>query len=212
MPSFTSPIAAPLEDILVLEIDPLWTHIIPWESVFGTQNTLTLTFLDLEQGIEEVATPNYTDSEVIGRAEGYKTYVGTGNKEIPLTFSFWAQGEIASGNDLTQIIRKEVIERARWIERLKFPFIDEAGVAHAPPPLRLTIGQLITQRVIVTDASIKWLAPFTPDEMLPHGCEISCTFTVVNRAIANYNSFFGNMTLPTGNSEVDASLSARSTR
>lgn len=148
------------------------------------------TFIDLEEGIQESAGVNYADIDVIGRAEAFKNYVGTANREFSITFKFRAQGLV--GDTLAASLNREVVLPAKWIDALKFPITDRSGsggtgISHAPPRCHLRIGQLFTGFVIVTDAQITWMHPFDPDTLLPHGADVSTTLTVVRRRIKNYD-------------------------
>ena len=177
----------PLKDRLELRIDPDWPRRNLW---LGLQNNtigdkLVFTFMEFEDGISETAAVNYADIDVVGRAEVYKNFVGVTNREFQITFKFRAQG-VASGN-LVEVLETEVVQPAKWLDALKFPITDQAGISHAPPPCFLQIGQLFQGRVIVTDASIMWTHPFDPDTLMPYGAEVSTTLTVVRRRIQNYN-------------------------
>lgn len=177
----------PLKDRLELRIDPDWPRRKLW---LGLQNNtigdkLVFTFFDFEEGIQEQAAVNYADIDVIGRAEVYKNFVGVSNREFSLNFKFQAQG-VTSGN-LVDVLDAEVVQPAKWIDALKYPITDQAGISHAPPPCLLQIGQLFHGRVIVTDASITWQHPFDPDTLMPYAAEVSTTLTVVRRRIQNYN-------------------------
>ena len=85
-------IAGPISDGVYLEIDPNWLDRHPggWGSPLGAK--LPFVFIDLEDGIEESGAVNYADFEIVGRAESYKSFVGAGNREFPLTFKFRVQG------------------------------------------------------------------------------------------------------------------------
>jgi hypothetical protein len=155
-----------------------------WTSPLGTK--LCITYYNFEDGIVESGGVNYSDADVIGRGEQIKTYVGTANREIPLTFQFQAQG---SGNmDLADSLKNEVLYPAKWLDALKHPYIDEvSGLSHPPPPVLITIGSLICARCIATDVQITWKPPFHPVALLPYAAEVTCTFTVVRNAVTNYN-------------------------
>lgn len=174
----TGRVDGPLVDLLTLEIDPTWEHKHLWQHPLGYK--LAFTYVDLEEGFTESSSANYGDSEVLGRAEMYKTYTGTTNKEIPVTFRFQAQG--AQGVDIAEACRREVILPARFLDALKYPVygVDE-GISHAPPPCLLKIGELLFARVIVTAADPVWNGPFHPETLLPMGATVATTFTVVRR-------------------------------
>ena len=133
------------------------------------------TYVDWDNGITEGMTPNYANTDVIGRAEQYRHWMSTNNKEIQLTFQFRVQGE---GEEA---IREEVIRPCRFLEALKSPMYNPAtGLSVAPPSFILTIGNLLTARCVLTAGDIRWMmAPMDPESMLPHGAEFPATFTVV---------------------------------
>jgi hypothetical protein len=168
-----------------LRIDPDWLdrHEDNWESVLGDR--LPFVFLDLEDGIEESAPVNYADFEIIGRAESYKSFIGTGNREFPLTFKFRVQGVDAHNREAA--IDAEVLSPALWLDGLKQPYTGSDGLSHAPPPCLLSLGRLVFGRVVATDVQISWQPPFEPDTLLPHGADVACTFTVVREHIRNYS-------------------------
>ncbi len=169
---------APLVDLVTLELDPTWDHIRLWEHPLG--HKLAFTYLDLESGLQETSQPTYGDTNVIGRAEFYKTYTGTSNREIPLTFQFQVQG--VDTLDPAEAARREVVLPARFLDALKFPvFSVDAQISYAPPPCLLRIGRLLSARVLVTQADVTWNAPFDTATMLPHSATVAVTFTVVRR-------------------------------
>lgn len=184
---YTANIVGSLGERFHLRIDPTWFAQVgggddAWNSPMGRR--LDVMFYDLEEGLEESAGVNYADSEIIGRAEGYKSYVGTANKEIPLAFKFQAQGGL--GENLPSTLQQEVVDPARWLEALKYPYQSPSGVSFAPPRVLLFIGRLLRARCVATDVSIRWQAPFDPDTMLPYAAEVLCTFAVVREKITNY--------------------------
>jgi len=202
---------------ITLQIDPNWPHL----TAFASQpiqllfNSLTVVFCTLgEEGLTEQATANYATSDVLGRAEQYKTFTGTGNREISMTFHFVTQGSASSGGSAyaenqngnyvpagtagTQTSNGEytgtggpfleTVQPARWLESLKFPIPNSSvGLSYAPPPLILTVGKLLAARVALTEADIRWMPPFEPGTMYPFGAEVRCQFTVV-RAVTGYDA------------------------
>lgn len=176
-------IPAPLGDRFSLMIDPVWRSRFPdgWQSRLGP--VLYPTFYNFDEGISESGGVNYADTDVVGRAEQIKSYVGSGNREIPLTFQFQAQG--GSGRDGVETLNQEVVYPAKWLDALKHPYIRE-DISHPPPPVLLRLGSLLQARCIATDVTVTWKAPFHPTAMLPYAAEVSCTFTVVREVIGNY--------------------------
>jgi len=179
----TANIVPDLGELILLKIDPYYEYAKLWRSPLGS--TLRFTFLDLDQGIAENAAVNYADIEILGRTELFKMFTGTQNREVSLTFQFRAQGQ--SGGTLSDIIDREVMQPAKFLDALKFPLIGDDEVSHAPPPCILTIGRLLLIRVVVTEAQITWVPPFDPETMLPYGADVSVTFTAVHRGMSNYN-------------------------
>jgi hypothetical protein len=175
-----------LEGLAYLQIDPSWLahhKDYPLHESFGDR--LPFLFLDLEEGIEESAAVNYTEFEIVGRAESYKSYIGTDNREFPLVFKFRVQG--VDLRTLEEALNLEVMQPALWLDSLKAPYTGRDGLAHAPPPCMLSLGQLFFGRVVATDVQISWQSPFDPDTLLPHGADVSCTFAVVREHIENYS-------------------------
>lgn len=179
-------IVGPLEGLTYLQIDPSWlAHHkgYPLHEFFGDK--LPFLFIDLEEGIEESAVVNYTEFEIVGRAESYKSYIGTGNREFPLVFKFRVQGVEAYA--LEDALNLEVMQPALWLDSLKAPYTGLDGLSHSPPPCMLSLGQLFFGRVVASDVQISWQPPFDPDTFLPHGADVSCTFAVVREHIENYS-------------------------
>jgi len=176
-------IQTPMAERSILSLDPIWLDMNPngWE--FEDEN-LPFHFIDLEEGISEQSDVNYASIDVIGRAESYKMYMGTGNKVIPITFKFQSQGLSTSGSlTLSDVLIKEVRTPAMWLDALKYPYVGDDNLSHAPPTCILQIGQLFSGLVIATQVGIQWMPPFEPSTLLPYAAEVQCEFTVVRRDI-----------------------------
>lgn len=166
---------AALRDRLTIQIDPTWPWRNLWDHPLGPRLD-RITYVDWESGVQENASPNYADTDVVGRAELYKNWISTSNREITITFKFRVQdaGRAAINN--------EVIYPARFLDKLKYPVYDPgAELQYAPPPVLLRIGELLHVRAVVTNADITWMEPFEPDTLLPHGADVPCTFQVVRK-------------------------------
>lgn len=176
-----------LGDRLTITIDPAWPHIALWAHPFG--RTLRVTFLDFESGVQESAEPNYVNTEVVGRAEAYKAFLGTTNRRINIPFKFRVTGQISS--DPRTAIENEVIGPARFLDALKYPVHDpNQNLSFAPPPVIVKFGELFIARCIVTGGDINWLFdPMEPDTLLPHGCDVSTQFEVVRPFRADLSYF-----------------------
>ena len=158
-----------------IQIDPTWEHYSLWEHPLGT--FIDVTYWDTDGGISDSASPNYADTDVVGRGELYKNWISTGNKEIQVTLQFQVQG---TGEEA---IRREVLYPARFIDKLKYPVYDAGSdLTYRTPTVLVRIGSFLMIRAIVTDATINWKAPFEPDTLLPHAAEVPVTFAIV-RAI-----------------------------
>ena len=156
--------------LLSLRIDPTYQHAGLWKHPNGS--ALTVTYVNLEEGIQETSAPNYSDVEITGRAEGYKIYSGTSNKEIQLSFHF-------QGTDHNSV-KEDVIYPARFLDALKYP-LTSGNLSYPPPPCLLKIGTLLMARVVVTSADITWEAPFDVKTMEPHSAAVPVTFTIVQK-------------------------------
>ena len=158
---------APLGRRLKIRVDdPLWS--------FGKVLD-SFTYVDWDTGITEAMTPNYANTDVVGRAESYRHWIMTNNKDIQITFQFRVQG---TG---PEAIMEEVIRPARFLEALKSPLYNSTlKLSFAPPAFILTIGDLLTARCVLTSGDIQWQhVPLEPDTLLPHGALFPATFTVV---------------------------------
>ncbi len=178
-----------------MEIAQDWPYRQQWiarAGVGGLGGQMHPTFFDSDGGITETVGVNYTDTNVVGRPEQYKQYTGTNNREISVNLHFHAQGSPwggATSQTLDDWLRQEVQSPVRWLDSLRFPFIEVIGndrISHAPPPIMLYIGELIAMRCLLTEAPITWKAPFSPQSLLPHGAEVNCTFTAVSQSVGNY--------------------------
>ena len=180
-------VVPPLSELAYVALDPIWLGENPNGWQFDTID-LPFQFMDLEEGIAEQSEVNYANIDVVGRAESYRMYLGTGNKVIPLTFKFHAQGLSTSGQGtvLADILKKEVREPALWLDALKYPYEGDDYLSHAPPTCILQIGQLFAGLVIATQVGIQWLPPFEPSTLLPYAAEVQCEFTVVRRDIGDF--------------------------
>ncbi len=178
-------IAGPISDGVYLEIDPIWLQHNRGFPLSPLGKALRFIFIDLEDGIEESGAVNYADFEIVGRAESYKSYIGTGNREFPLNFKFRVQG--VDYADPNYAIQSEVMDPALWLDALKQPWVGSDDLSHSPPPCVLSLGALFFGRVVATDVQISWQPPFERDTFLPHGADVTCTFTVVRERISNYS-------------------------
>jgi hypothetical protein len=207
--TYMSPARNPLGDAVgdpsyvnvTLQIDPNWYLL----SLLSDSNqaqflytSLTFVFVSLgEQGFSEAVNVNYATTDIVGREEQYYTYMGTSNRQIAMTFHFITQGEPAAQPNSYLVStppeqqqgytgkggpQLETVLPARWIDSLKYPVVDNNGLSHAPPPLILTVGDLLAARVVLSQSSLQWLPPFEPGTMNPFGAELACTFTVVRAA------------------------------
>ena len=177
-------------DALVIcrvSLDQTWPgeHLDP---PFKDTTSLNFAFVNLEDGIQESAVPNWSETQVVGRAESFVSYTGGTNREIPLTFRFHAQmGAPEQGN--AQALTgagpvPEVVYPARWLDALQQNVVRN-GLAYAPPSLILQIGDLLLTRCVMQSANITWESPFEPATMLPHGASVECTFKVTRIAVRN---------------------------
>lgn len=154
-----------------LMIDPTWAYGSLWKHPFG--KILRFIYIDFEQGIQENVSPSWTDTDVIGRAEPYKTFTGLPSREIEVTFTFMNQ----SGD-----LDNEVVQPARFLDALKYPvYSAQQNVSYPPPTCILKIGSLLLARVILISGNITWKGPVDPDTLLPHMCEFPASFAVVRR-------------------------------
>ncbi len=157
-----------------VRIDPTWPYRYLWDHPLGEQ--VNFTYVSFGEGFQDASQPTYADTDVIGRGELYKHFMGTSNKELSFTANFRVQ------NNGTSALRDEVIYPARWLDKCKHPVYDNrSALSYAPPPLLLRIGDLFHLRCIITSASIRWVEPFEPGTLLPHGADVDLTFTVVRR-------------------------------
>lgn len=152
-----------------IRIDPTWEHARLWRSPIG--QTLYLTYVDFEGGIAESAGANYADSDVTGRAEPYKAFLGNTSKEISFTVTFMAQ---------TGDLENEVVQPGRFMDALKYGLFDESTEQTTEaPPCHLKLGTLFFGRVVMTTGDPQWLGPIDTETLLPHQCQFQATFAVV---------------------------------
>lgn len=177
-----------LGDRLSVRIDPTWPHRNLWRHPLG--DTLRFTYVDFPSGISESASPNYSDSEVMGRAEPYTAFGGTSGREVTLTFVFQAQG-LVSGLPDEQTIMNEVVLPMRWLDALKYGLYDPAsGNSFAAPPVIVKIGQLFTGRCQLTGGDMDWdYESMDVDSLLPHAGRFPATFRVVRQLSGDLSYF-----------------------
>ena len=181
-----------LGDRITVRIDPQWPHATLWQHPLGT--VLRTTFFDFAAGVQENAAPNYVNTEVVGRAESYKAYLNTANRQIQMPFLFRLQGQTTT--DPRTAIFEEVINPARFLDALKYPVFDpNQGISYEPPPVIVKFGELFVARCILQGGDIQWLhEPMEPDTLLPHGAIFNAQFEVTRRFKADLSYF------PTGSS------------
>ncbi len=201
---------------LFVQIDPAWPWVEYAISNSPNSSTkLSATFMDLEQGITESATVRYTDIDIVGRAEPIKVWTGNASREVSLMFRFRAQGanmpnaelggvgrpssprglpsdqptarQESINNSIAATLYSEVQAPAKFIDWLRYPYIDDLGISHGPPPLYLSIGRLLRMRCVVVACAITWVPPFDVNTMLPHGADVAVTFASTTERIGNYN-------------------------
>lgn len=182
-------ILPPQAGLFTVMIDPTWPYYSQWVSRSPMGALMTATFIDLEGGIEESSSPQYSNTQVLGRPEDFKTYLGTSNRSVNLTFQFRAQGRPSLGGLVEGIydaLDREVQKPARWLDSLKYPYVDAQGISHAPPPCILSIGQLLLLRVIASQITVRWLPPWDVKTHLPFAADVACTFEAVHQQLGNY--------------------------
>jgi hypothetical protein len=174
--------------LLNLYIDPAWKYATDWgnaaQPIGGNFNNFT--FPELDDGITEECAANYATTDIIGRAEAFKTYIGTGNRQVSLLIKFFAQGLGVNAGNYYAALQQEVQQPVRWLDSLKFPFTDSSGVSHGPPPCILMIGQLLFLRVIIEQATIRWMPGWDTNTMLAHAAEVQLQMTAVTPSLGNY--------------------------
>jgi len=177
---------------ITIRIDPQWAHRSLWQHPIG--EVLRVTFFDFASGVQENASPNYVNTEVVGRAESYKAYLNTMNRQIVLPFTFKAQGQ--DGVTTRESVENEVISPVRFLDALKYPVFDPSqGISFEPPPVIVSFGQLITARCVLTGGDINWVYDsMETDTLLPHAAVFTAQFEVVRRFQTDLSYF------PTGSS------------
>lgn len=211
---------------VTIQIDPTWIHVDEFRTALNKslgyvdRDKLVFVFSPMsEEGLAENATVNYAPTDVLGRTEGYRTYIGNNSREIPMTFHFVYQGEAVSvdpdpnedgtgtGNsDPDAGVVAAVIEPTRWLDALRYPIQSyQTGLSIAPPPLLLQVGRLLLARVILSDYGYTWRGPFVPGTMYPSSSEVRCTFTVVrNIPVADQVGLNGSSDPNSGNNQAQA--------
>lgn len=177
---------ANLGERLTLAIDPDWPHRSLWQHPLGT--ILRFTYADWSSGVTESVSPNYTETDVVGRAEPHKAWVNNPSRQIQIGFSFQAQG---INSATAQAIEEEVIQPMRWLDALKYPvYHPQQGVSYAPPPVILKIGTLLTARCVLTSGDMEWqFESMDTDLLRPHGGRFNATFDVVRSFKADLSYF-----------------------
>ncbi len=186
-PDFALSYATDMGDIVRVDIDPEWPYRGAWLSFGGhsQMSSFKPTFFDTEN-ISEHAGVNYDQIQPIGRPEGFQVYHSNDNRTISMTFHLRMQG-IQPGGSVKLNASVEVYQPAMWLESLKYPWVDAAGISHAPPPVLLQLGNLTMVRAVVSNCEINWLPPYDPETFLPHGADVSMTFTAITPNLGNFS-------------------------
>lgn len=182
-----------------VDIDPIWLGTakygggtygdlwIPSADDWSITTSLFALFSTIDdEGITEDSAVMYADTDVPGRAEMYKTYMGTTNREIAIGFQFHAQipDSTETDEDGVNLVVKYApnwcVQAVRWLDLLKQPVYDPSqDVTYPPPPVILRVGNLLAARCILTGGSPRWIGPFDPDTMFPNCAEFHAVFTNV---------------------------------
>lgn len=196
MPNFSqyAAQAGPMQQLQV-RIDPNYIYRDLWSNLVRP-DYIEAVFMELSEGVAETATVQYAEEQVIGRPSSFLSFVGVSARTVSLMFRFHVQGGPAdpagqfADADLTRTaIEYQVIGPAKFLEALKFPLIDKVGLAHAPPPVILTLGNLLYMRAVVSECHVTWQAPWLPDYLLPYGADVQVTFSEVEPLVGNYSTF-----------------------
>jgi len=186
-------VASPPNPQLSVMIDQSYVYMDLWTGVHN-KTQVDAIFMELAEGITETATVQYDEEHIVGRASSILSFMGVSARQIPLTFRFHVQGRSDfKGGDpdpemISDAIHQEVLTPVKFLEALKYPVIDEMGLAHAPPPVILTIGKLLVMTAIVHECQITWQAPWLIEEMLPYGADVQVTFVEVQPLVGNFAS------------------------
>lgn len=186
-----------LGDRAMLRVDTDWygNNRERWQQHIGSNfvdapDILAFTFIDLENGFSDGITPNYSDTPVIGRAEAYKVFTSSSNREVSFTVQFQAQGLANVDEELSSATDREVMKPVRWLSALRQPIIDRSsGLSYAPPPVFLKIGNLYAMRAVVQNLDIQWNGPFDPETMQPMHADVTITLAAVS-AGKNYENLY----------------------
>jgi len=197
-------LAHPLDGVLTVRVDSSWPHTRAWESSNagnpeGNPIKQSFTFLDqFDSGFEEQAGTSYAVVDIVGRTEAYRTWTGNANRTIPIVFKMFVQGLDTSPSDVAGRIKAEVVGPARWLDATRYPVLVVGNRLVSPPPLLLQVGSLYFGRVQAEEVSIRWVPPFEPDTLLPHGADVSVTFVEINRSPGQYNRVDPSRSIPGG--------------
>lgn len=180
----------PVADLSYVDIrftlDPMYPYAGLWADGWGGAPAVPTAIVavfspSFEDGFADDGNPRYDDTDVPGRAEMYKTFMGTDNKQIPLSLEFLAEVE-GDGNyaDPVEYSPEWVMKVGRTFGQMRQPVFDpDSGIGHAPPPWIFKLGDLVLARVVVDQVAIKWLGPFSPGTMQPHGVAVDLQLSVV---------------------------------
>lgn len=185
-------------DLLTVTVDPSWPQLSLWLRTTNQPYKLRTAFYDLEGGVAENVDVSYQNIDILGRAEGFLTYVSNSNRTVPMKFIFQMQGLgqfIDTGsmdNRIIEAIREpqveaEVIAPTKWLDGMRYSFTDpNSGIGYSPPPVILRFGSLLTMRGVVHSCIINWFGPWTT-KLLPTRAEVDVTFMATSKTVANYN-------------------------
>lgn len=185
--------SVPAHNPVRVAVDTVWPYASDWIAQADDRAySAPCPYVDLSS-ITESSQPEYARVGILNRPEQILTYIGTSNREVSLTFHYVAESgvEVSSANVASRALacKEFVVKPSLWLDALKYPYVDPTtGITHAPPPVILVIGDLLSMRCVVTSCQVTWKAPwihnlYDAKDAVPSHSEVAITFTSVSNKI-----------------------------
>jgi len=138
-------------------------------------------YYDVYDGFSEDAAPIYSSGPGLMRHEPILIYDGTEARTICVVIHLLAQDSMVG-------IEAETLLPFHWLSALNLPFYGEDQYRHSPPPVIVTIGNILRMRAVVENVGTRWSGPWSKrgDNIYPEGADVSLHLTSVAPGFQNY--------------------------
>lgn len=178
-------------DNAYLAVDPdsyggkAWLEALNRSNLYYIGDRLLFQFIGQDE-FPDVASPQYSTNDVLGRSESYYTFDRTATREFNITLKFVAQGAI--GDTMEKSLLFEVKNKTDWCRALAYPvYVD--GIMYPPPRVKFAFGKMYSRigqalACLVTSVNVTYCtdsAPLDVETKLPYAALVdiglACVFT-----------------------------------